>query len=515
MPSDPTLASPNPPAGRRAGLLRAALIVLGPVFALAMYALLGALANDTWSLAEPARRTAAIATLVAWWWLSEALPLPATSLVPFVALPWLGVMSPTAAAAPYAHPVIFLFMGGFMMALAMERWGLHRRIALTIMLGVGSRQPMLVAGFMIASALLSMWISNIATTVMMLPTVLSVIGVVEQRIGKTQPQLAIASLLGIAYAASIGGIATPIGTAPNGILLGVLNERFGFEVAFAHWMMLGAPLALVMLVVTWLLLTRFLHPLPNDEIPGGRDFIRQELRALGKTSHAERIVMYVFFCAVFLWIFRKPLEGAVPILAALEDSTVAIIAALALFIIPVDLRNRVFTLDWETAVKLPWGVLLLFGGGFSLASAFKASALDQAIGDQFAQLGHWPTWALVLAVTGVIVFLTELTSNTATATIFVTLLAGIAVGLGVDPLLLCVPAAIGASFAFMLPVATPPNAVVFGSGRLHVMQMARAGILLNLIGIALLTVAAFTIQQWTIGTMDRNSFAPQPSQTAE
>ena len=506
MPSYPPVHDTTDPGGT--SLRRIALIIMGPLCGLLVYALLGALEAESGALQEPARRTAALASLVAFWWLTEALPLPATSLVPLVLLPWLGVMSLNDAAAPYAHPVIFLFMGGFMMALAMERWGLHRRIALTIMLFVGSRPPMLVAGFMIASATLSMWISNIATTVMMLPTVLSVIGVVEQRIGKPQPQLAIASLLSIAYAASIGGIATPIGTAPNGILLGVLRERFGFEVDFARWMMLGVPIAAAMLLATWLLLTRVLYRLPNEQVPGGRTFIREELRALGRTTRPEVIVMCVFFSAVFLWIFRKPLEGPVPVLAGLEDSSVAILAALALFIIPVDLRNRVFALDWDTAVKLPWGVLLLFGGGFALASAIKASALDQAIGDQVAQLHSWPIWAIVLAVTTVIVFLTELTSNTATATIFVTLLAGIAMGLNIDPLILCVPAAIGASFAFMLPVATPPNAVVFGSGRIRVMQMARAGLLLNLIGIALLSIATFTLQRWTLGSIDASAFAP-------
>jgi sodium-dependent dicarboxylate transporter 2/3/5 len=396
-------------------------------------------------------------------------------------------------------------MGGFLLALAMERWGLHRRIALLTITAVGTRPTTLIAGFMLATAMLSMWVSNTATAVMMLPIAASVIALVEERTEREQPAFALCTLLGIAYAASIGGVGTPIGTPPNTILLGFLRTRFELDISFATWLGVGLPIVAVFLPLAWIVLTRFVYPVKLREIPGGRSLIREQLHKLGPMSRAEWSVLVVFIVTVSAWIFRSPLttlltdDAGVSPLDGVTDTVIAIAAGVALFVIPVSLRRGEFLLDWETARKLPWGVLLLFGGGLSLAAAVKSSGLDAFIGAQVAGLGGLPTVLLIAAVAAVVIFLTELTSNTATATIFVTLLAGVAIGIGVDPLLLCVPAAIGASCAFMMPVATPPNAIIFASGKLTIPQMARAGLVLNILSVVIVTVAAYTVVVWVLG----------------
>ena len=410
------------------------------------------------------------------WWLSEAVPIYATALLPLALFPLLGIAEPKSAAAPYAHPLIFLFMGGFMLALAMQRCGLHRRFALATLALVGDRPANMVGGFMVVAALLSMWVSNTATAVMMLPVGVSVLELAEQRApaswdDASRRGFAVALLLGIAYGASIGGVATPIGTPPNLFLLSFLSSELGTEISFGQWMSVGLPLAAVMGPVAWWLMVHRLFPVPAEPLEGGRQVILSDLRALGAMSRAERIVLVVFTSVCFCWLAKPLLVGLEIVagrpLAGLSDAGIAITGALVLFCLPDGRGGRV--LDWETASGLPWGILILFGGGLSLAAAIGSNGVDDWIGAQSAVLAGLPSVVIVVAVVAVMVFLTELTSNTAST------------------------AALAASFAFMLPVATPPNAVVFGSGRITLRDMIRAGLWLNAVGIVAISLLTFFV----------------------
>ena len=435
-------------------------------------------------------RAAAVGLLMATWWVTEAIAIPATALLPLVLLPLLGVASIGDAAAPYANPIVFLFLGGFVLAGAMQRWELHRRIALSVVHALGTRPSRVVLGFMVATGFLSMWVSNTATAVMMLPIGLSVIALVAPRDAAGDPgqlNFGTSLMLGIAYAASIGGLATLIGTPPNALLAGYMHTTYGVEIGFALWMLLGLPLVVISLPATWLLLTRVIFPIRIREIPGGRAAMRERLDALGPFAGAERRVAAVFILTAAAWILRPLLEDVVP---GLSDAGIAMGAAVVLFLVPSGARDHdggAGLMDWETAERLPWGVLLLFGGGLSLAAAVTDTGLADWIGEALSGLEAWPMIGLVLVVTAVVVFLTELTSNTATAAALLPVLAPLAVSLGEDPLLLAVPAALAASCAFMMPVATPPNALVYGSGYVSIPQMARAGFWLNLLFIVLIT----------------------------
>ncbi|WP_299957639.1 DASS family sodium-coupled anion symporter [uncultured Modestobacter sp.] len=500
----------------------------GPVAALVVYFLL----RQDDALTTPGRTTAAIGVLLAVWWMTEALPLPATALVPIVAFPLFGVLPVAEATAPYADPNIFLFMGGFMIALAMQKWELHRRIALLTVRAVGTKPPRLIAGFMLATAFLSMWVSNTATTVLMLPIGLSVLMLVLDRVAagsgdkaavdtaadsdggpavteliqdKDTRNFAVALMLGIAYAASIGSLATLIGTPPNLILAAFVRQNYDIELGFGAWMLLGLPLAAVFLVLAWLVLTKLAFRSGLREIPGGKEIIQRELDQLGPMSRGEWTVLVVFVTTALLWVFRQPLTGwaaltdLLPFVANLSDATIAIAAAVALFLIPVNAREGVAALDWQQAQKLPWGVLLLFGGGLSLAAAVQASGFDEYVGTRVGEVGALPAVVLVLITAGVVLLLTEVTSNTATAAAFLPVLGGVALGLELMPLVLLVPAALAASCAFMLPVATPPNAIVFGSGYVTIGQMLRAGVVLNVIGIVLITAAVYLLGGLALG----------------
>ena len=446
-------------------------------------------------MSAEAWRTACVGLLMAAWWVTEAIPIPATALLPLALFPILGIASIGDAAVPYANPIIFLFLGGFILAGAMQRWELHRRIALTVVQALGTRPPQVVLGFMVATAFLSMWVSNTATAVMMMPIGLSVIALVAPRDEHGDPgqlNFGTALMLGIAYAASIGGLATLIGTPPNALLAGYVQTTYGVEIGFGRWMLLGLPLVVVALPATWLLLTRVSFPIRIREIPGGRAAMRARLRELGAVSAAERRVALVFVATAVAWITRPLLEEAVP---GLSDAGIAMAAALVLFLAPAGSSPAGVApprlMDWETAEELPWGVLLLFGGGLSLAAAVSDTGLADWIGSALSALDRWPTIALVLTVTAVVLFLTELTSNTATAAALLPVLGPLAVTLGEDPLLLAVPAALAASCAFMMPVATPPNALVYGSGYVTIPQMVRAGFGLNLLFIVLITLAVY------------------------
>ena len=436
-------------------------------------------------------RTAACGLLMAVWWITEAIPIAATALVPLVLFPLLGILPIQATASPYANPVIFLFLGGFLIAAALESCGLHRRIALTILRTVGTTPVNLVGGFMIATALLSMWVSNTATVVMMLPTALSVLHVADREMPEQDARhFAKALLLGLAYAANIGGIATLIGTPPNALLAGFMLETYGISIGFGEWMLVGVPLVLVALPFTWILLVRLLFPLGEARFARGRAVIDKEMTELGPTSRAEWIVGTVTTLVAISWIFRPLLARIVP---GLSDAGIAIAGALILFAIPVSVRPWIRALDWESAERLPWGVLVLFGGGLSLATAISSSGVAEWIGHAIAGWEAVPLVAMIVIVTTVIVFLTELTSNTATAAAFLPIVASIAVGLGEAPLALAIPAAIAASCAFMMPVATPPNAIVYGSGRLVIGEMVRAGIWLNVFMIVVVTLIVWFV----------------------
>ncbi len=449
-------------------------------------------------LSAGGRAVAATGVLMGVLWLTEALPVAVTSLLPLVAIPLLtgGDIGIARVAAPYANPNIFLFLGGFMIALSMQTWGLHRRMALHIILRVGSRPDRLVLGFMAASAFLSMWISNTATTVMMLPIALSVIDLVRQRlgpevapVGKPFP-FALNLLLGTAYGASIGGVATKIGTPPNIQMMSFVEDTYGREITFAQWMPFGLLLTLSFLPLAWLVLTRFVYPLQIREVPGGAELIRGELRKLGPISGPEKAVFAIFVSAAVLWTTRTWLAeieigGTVP-LAGLTDPGIAIGAGLLLFAIPVSFRRGVFLLSWKKALEAPWGILLLFGGGLSLAAAVVSTGVDRFIGSLLLVLEGMPVLVLVVGAATLLIMLTEVTSNTATTATFLPILGATAAAINVDPLLLIVPATLAASCAFMMPVATPPNAIVFGSGEITIPQMVRAGLWLNLIGLVLI-----------------------------
>ena len=447
-------------------------------------------------------RVAGCAALMAIWWLSEAIPVAATALLPLALFPLLGIAAIEKTATPYANPLIFLFMGGFMIALAMQRWDLHRRIALTILKAAGTAPDRLIGGFMAATALLSMWVSNTATTVMMLPIAISVIAMVSREASASKARqktdrFSIALLLGIAYAASIGGVATLIGTPPNALLAAFLAERHGIAIGFARWMLIGLPLALAGLTAAWFLLTKLLYKTDDDPVAGAGEAIDREYAALGRLSAPEKRVAIIFILVAAAWILRPTISAGIP---NLSDAGIAIAGALAMFVIPAGMRDGRSLLDWERTKTLPWGVLLLFGGGLSLAAAINESGLAGWIGAAMHGFTTWPVLLVILAVTAVVIFLTELTSNTATAATFLPLAAALAVTVAVPVPYLAVPAALAASCAFMMPVATPPNAIVFGSGMLTVGQMARAGIWLNLVSTVLITGAVYFLLRFVFDT---------------
>ncbi|MFP7707969.1 SLC13 family permease [Trueperella sp. LYQ141] len=434
--------------------------------------------------------TAAVAVLMGVWWMTEAIPLAATALVPVAIFPVLGVMKFSDAGNPYASSTIFLFMGGFFLALAMQRWNFHRRIALLTVLLVGTKPKRLILGFMVATGFLSMWVSNTATAVMMLPIGISVLTTVGAESGKgntaKNSNFGIALMLGIAYSASIASLSTLIGTPPNALLRGYLQDNHGIVLSFGKWMLFATPLAWLFVLITWQLLIRLFKP-EVDELPGGRALIENELKKMGPMSAQEKIVGAIFVLAALSWIIIPTLWPDGPI----TDSTIAMILSLVLFITPAKPKEGVAILDWETAKEIPWDVLLLFGGGLSLSAAFGKSGLSNWIGSVASHLAGLPVIIIVIAVAAIVVFLTEMTSNTATAAAFLPIIGAVAVGMGVDVQLLVIPVALTATCAFMLPVATPPNAIAYGSGYLRISHMVKAGFWLNIIAILLVTL--FTV----------------------
>ncbi|RME21471.1 MAG: SLC13/DASS family transporter [Candidatus Zixiibacteriota bacterium] len=443
-----------------------------------------------------------MALLMAIWWVTEAIPIPATAMIPVALFPLMGIMSGNVVAGQYFNNIIFLFIGGFIMALAMERWNLHRRIALRIILLIGASPRKIILGFMIATAFLSMWISNTATTMMMMPIAMAVIVRLKEEAGPVAGRFSIGLLLGIAYAASIGGIATLIGTPPNLAFSRIYQISFpnAPEISFAQWMSFGLPLSVVLLVIAWLLLT-FMFVRYESGLPSERAMFREEHRRLGPMAYEEKMVLVLFALLALLWIFRRDITIGSFILPGwshlfawakyIDDGTVGITIAMILFLLPSKNRPGERLMNWATAVKLNWGIVILFGGGFALAAGFKESGLSAWVAQSLQILQGAPTVLLVLVVCVMLMLLTELTSNTATTQIVLPLLASLAVAIKVHPLLLMIPATLSASCAFMLPVATPPNAIVFGTGEVRMGHMIRAGVLLNLCAAILITLLIF------------------------
>ena len=467
-------ASPDGPLS----LMRTAGLVAAPALTLLIL-----ISPAPEAMPPEAWRMVAITAWMVVWWLSEAVPIPATALLPLVLMPVLGVQEVTPTAAKYGHPLIFLFLGGFLLAASMQRVGLHRRVALQIVTKVGTTPGRIVLGFMLATAFLSIWISNTATTIMMYAVGLSVIDFVGQ---KTEDRtmvrnFGVALMLAIAYSASIGGVGTLIGTPPNALLASFLQSNYEVEISFFNWMLVGVPVVVIMLPLAWLVLTQVLFPARKIAIDNPKGIVEQELSTLGPMSKAERLVGIVFLGAALCWILRKPLAGATGL--PLNDTMVALAAALVLFAVPISRAKGTFALDWEAARNVPWGVLVLFGGGLALAGGFATTGLAEWIGNAVTGF-KISTMMLVLVVLIAIVYLTEITSNTASTATFLPILAAVAIGLGLDAVVLTVPVALGASMAFMMPVATPPNAIVFSYEQMKLKDMVRAGFLLNLVAIA-------------------------------
>jgi sodium-dependent dicarboxylate transporter 2/3/5 len=440
-------------------------------------------------LAQPAWYMLGVTAWMAIWWISEAVPIAATALLPIALFPLLGILPAGEATQAYANHLIYLFMGGFMIAVAMERWRLHRRLALHVIRAVGTSPARLVLGFMLATALLSMWISNTATAMLMVTIGIAVLRQLLPGDGHLASPLGTALMLGIAYAASIGGVATLIGTPPNAVLAAVLDRNYGVDLQFGTWMRFALPLSVLMLLLAWLYLTRLAFRLKDVRCSESAQQIHDELQQLGRASAAEKRVALVFCAVALMWIFRGLIDWKP--FTAVKDSTIAIAGALLLFVLPAGDGSDSRLLDWQTAVRIPWDIIILFGGGLSLAAGFSETGLTTWLAEQLRILEGAPLPLLIFGTGVLVIFLTEVTSNTATASLMLPVVGALAQGLQVPPLLLMVTATLCASFAFMLPVATPPNAIVFGSRCIHMSQMARAGLWLNVLGVLLISLFVY------------------------
>jgi sodium-dependent dicarboxylate transporter 2/3/5 len=425
---------------------------------------------------------------IAIWWITEAVPIAVTALLPIVLFPLSGGLALTKTTAAYGHKFIFLFIGGFILAIAIEKWDLHKRIALTIIKIVGTNVSNIILGFMIATSFLSMWISNTATAVMILPIGMAIVAQLKNNSNTNERENLLfgkALMLAIAYSASIGGMATLIGTPPNLVFAGIMKESYGIKISFFQWFKFGLPLSLLLLSICWVYLTKISYKFEQKKIPGGKKEIFNQLKKLGKISYEEKVILLVFVLTALAWICSSFLINK--FLPAIDDTIIAIITAIILFVLPAKDRKKRL-LDWEDTAKLPWGILLLFGGGMALAIGFESSGLAVWIGSQLTLLENIPLIILLVILIVSVNFLTEITSNLATTAMLLPVLASLARAINIHPYLLLVSATVAASCAFMLPVATPPNAVVFGSGYLKINDMVKKGFWMNLISIIIITL---------------------------
>ncbi len=466
---------------------RTAGLILGPILFVILFFFV-----HPEGLTPEGRAVLASTVWIAVWWITEAVPIAVTSLLPLVLFPLTGSLGLNETSVAYGDKFVFLYVGGFIIAIAIERWRLHRRIALAIISVIGTNAPRMILGFMVATGFISMWISNTATAVMMLPIAMAIVAQFKDHPETPENETALfgkALMLAVAYSASIGGMATLIGTPPNLVLAGVIRETYGVEITFARWITLGLPISIILLVLCWAYLTRVVFPLRQTAIPGGRAEIRAQLRALGPLTFEEKMVLLVFAGTALAWITRSFL--LVKFMPALDDTIIGIAGAIVLFLLPASRAQGGKILDWETAVKLPWGILLLFGGGLAIANGFQATGLALWIGQQMTLLEGVSLLVLLIVVVASVNFLTEITSNLATTAMMLPVLAAMALSLDVHPYILMIGATLAASCAFMLPVATPPNAVVFGSGYVGMADMIRAGFGLNLISIVIVTLIVY------------------------
>lgn len=462
------------------------MILLGPL----LFFVLQVLEHPA-AMPESAWDVLCVTLWMALWWVTEAVPIAVTALLPIVLFPLTGALSIGETTAAYGEKFVFLYLGGFLLAIAIEKWNLHRRIALSIIKFIGTDLKLIILGFMVATAFLSMWISNTATSVMMLPIGAAIISQLRDNPETKKDENALFGktlMLAIAYSASIGGIATLIGTPPNLVLAGIVQKLYNIEITFYQWVKLGLPISILLLFICWKYLTSFAFDLKGTELPGGRAEISRLLRSLGKMNKQEKLVLTVFVLTALGWITRSFLLQ--PFFPFIDDTIIAICAGIILFILPSGEDNGRL-LVWEDAVKIPWGIIILFGGGMALAKAFGDTGLAVWIGEQLTDLENLPLILLVLILVAAVNFLTEVTSNLATTAMLLPILAPMALAMNIHPYFLLVAATLAASCAFMLPVATPPNAVVFGSGHLQIKDMVRAGIWMNIFSILIITLIIY------------------------
>ncbi|MBA4744395.1 MAG: DASS family sodium-coupled anion symporter [Muricauda sp.] len=461
-------------------------LVLGPLVFLILQTF-----DPPSGMPESAFSMLGITLWMAIWWVTEAIPIGVTALLPIILFPLTGAVDLSSTTASYGHKYIFLYMGGFMLAIAIEKWNLHKRIALQVIRIIGTNVSKIILGFMVATAFLSMWISNTATSVMMLPIAMSIVTQLKDNPATREDENLIfgkALMLGIAYSASIGGVATLIGTPPNLVFAGYVEEVYGIEITFWQWAKWGLPIAIPLLVIAWIYLTKFAFTFKQKEFPGGREEINSLIKELGPMKKEEKIVLGIFVLTAFAWITRSFVLQ--PLLPAIDDTIIAMCAGILLFTIKSDNKKEPL-INWEDAVKLPWGIILLFGGGMALASGFETTGLAEWLGSQMSLLQGLALVVLVVVIVASVNFITEVTSNLATTAMLLPILAPIAIGLDINPYILMVATTVAASCAFMLPVATPPNAVVFGSGYLKISDMAKSGIWMNIVSIVFLSLMVY------------------------
>ena len=440
-----------------------------------------------------------ISIWMAIWWVFEVVPIAVTALIPIIVFPLFDVLSISDTTAQYGHKYVFLYLGGFVLAVAIERWNLHRRIALHIIKAIGSKASFLILGFMLATAFLSMWISNTATTVMMLPIAIAITNQINQQNqtgDKTTSYFSKALMLSIAYSASIGGVATLIGTPPNLVLAGVLENTYGIKIGFFEWMIFAFPVSMILLFICWKYLTQVAFKLKGITFTDGKGQIKEMIEKLGQFSYEEKMVGVVFLFAALGWIFRGLIEQVIP---AIDDTIIAVSAALLLFLIPSKKKKGRMLLTWKEAVRIPWGIIILFGGGMALAKGFTETGLATWIAGQITLFEGVTVIVFILLVAALVNFLTEVTSNLATTAMLLPILAPVALSFNMHPYLIMIAVTLSASCAFMLPVATPPNAIVFGSNYLKVSDMVRKGFLMNVISILFITLAVYFFMPYAFG----------------
>ena len=464
-------------------------LITGP----ALFFLIIGISPEVW-ISPDAWKVIGVALWMITWWITEAAPIPVTALLPIVLFQLIGVFDTNEATAPYANPIIFLFMAGFILGLGMEKHNLHKRIALNLIKLTGTNPNGIILGFMLTTAFLSMWISNTATTVMMLPIGLSITSLLnlDNTEDKGKKRFALVLMLGIAYAANIGGTATIIGTPPNVAWVGFMSEMLDYEVSFSEYLKVGLPTCFIMLAITYLLLTRVLYPSRIKKLSDSSQIIDEQIKLLGRVSRAEKLVAVIFVFTALAWILRSNLNTWFNT-NLLNDTLIGMVGAILMFATPVHLRKGEFLLDWNYTKKLPWGILLLFGGGLTLAKAMENTEIVQIVGETIAAQGNLSRLLLVLGLSAFMLFMTEIMSNVALAVIFVPVVIGISLSLNINPMYLSLPVTLAASYAFMMPISTPPNAIVFSSGMIEMKDMIRAGFILNLVAIAILAILSETL----------------------